>query len=141
MRDLLLMLHFTGIVIGAGSGFALFVIGFLSKSFSNEYKEEVLVKLFPLRYISYIGLFILVSSGLLLLSPYMMLVSNNAWLQTKFFCVSIIILASVFGAFQMLNVSRNKIAPAIAFKKLGLAGKLSFAMSIAVIISAVNVFH
>ena len=48
MRDFLLLIHFMGLVIGAGSGFAIFIIGFLSKQFPEQARAEVLLKLFPL---------------------------------------------------------------------------------------------
>ncbi len=139
MRDILLLAHFTGLIIGAGSAFALFVIGYLAAGFDAAYKRPVLLKLFPLRYISYVGLLLLITSGGLLISPFWPVPEIRAVVVTKLVFVGIIAALSVFGAYQMHRARRS--ADNNAFKLLSLAGKLSFASSLAVVTCAVYAFH
>jgi len=139
MKDVLLALHFTGLIVGAGSAFALFVIGYLAASFNAAYKREVLIKLFPLRYISYLGLLLLILSGGLLIPPFLPNLSQMPWLMAKLTFVGFLVLLSLFGWRQMRRAKQS--ADNDAFKMLGYAGKLSFASSLIIVACAVYAFH
>ena len=139
MKEALLLLHFLGLVIGAGAGFAVFVIGYLAPGFPATGKRDVLLRLFPLRYISYVGLLLLILSGGMLIQPYWPHHEELAWFGTKMVFVGVIAAASIFGMFQMrrarLSTDNN------AFKMLSYAGKVSFVSSIIVVACAVYTFH
>ena len=139
MKDAMLLLHFTALVIGAGSAFALVVIGYLAAGFDAAYKREVLIKLFPLRYISYLGLLLLILSGGMLLSPFVPNLSAMPLLIVKLAFVALLVVLSAFGWRQMQRARRG--ADNDAFKMLGYAGKLSFASSLVIIACAVYTFH
>ena len=139
MKYVLLMLHFTGLIIGAGSAFALLVIAYLAAKFDAEYKRDVLIKLFPLRYISYLGLLLLILSGGALLPPFQPGLAQMPWLLTKLAMVGFLVVLSLFGWHQMRRASRS--ADNDAFKMLGYAGKLSFASSLIIVACAVYTFH
>lgn len=139
MRDLLLITHFFGLIIGAGAGFSIFCIGLISKTFKPEYKLEVALKLISLRYISYLGLLVLVVSGGLLLSPFTPLLGHMPWLHAKLLAVAILVLLSAFGFTQIRRAQKGEAAP--AFKNLALVGKLSLIMSVSIVICAVMAFH
>lgn len=139
MKDILLLAHFTGLIIGAGSGFAVLVIGYLSANFNAEYKREVLVKLFPLRYISYIGLALLISSGVFLIVPFLPNLEYMPWLITKLLFVAFLVALSAFGAYQMRRAKREP--QNNAFVLLGYAGKMSFVSSLVIVSCAVFSFH
>lgn len=139
MRDALLLAHFTGLIIGAGSGFAIFVIGYLATNFKVEYKREVLIILFPLRYISYIGLALLIISGGFLVNPFLPNLELMPWLITKLIFVAVIAVLSIFGMYQMRRVRLHQDSD--AFTLLGYAGKISFASSLVVVACAVYSFH
>lgn len=139
MRDLLLITHFFGLIIGAGAGFSIFCIGLISKTFKPEYKLEVALKLIPLRYISYLGLLVLIVSGGVLLSPFTPLLGHMPWLHAKLLAVAILVLLSAFGFTQIRRAQKREAAP--AFKNLALVGKLSLIMSVSIVICAVMAFH
>ncbi len=139
MRDLLLIIHFAGLIIGAGTGFSIFCIGLISKSFRPEYKLEVALKLVPLRYISYFGLLVLIVSGGLLLGPFTPLLAQMPWLHAKLLAVAILVLLSGFGFTQIRRAQKGEAAPAL--KNLALVGKLSLIMSVIIVICAVIAFH
>ncbi len=139
MRDMLLLTHFTGLIFGAGAGFSIFVIGFLSKRFPDESREAVLVSLFPLRYISYIGLLLLVISGVQMAMPYYANLSNMPLFSVKILSVSLIVLISLYGFGQMQLAKHNN--PSVYLKRLGVAGKIGFALSLVTVYCAVYSFH
>ncbi|MEJ2045554.1 MAG: hypothetical protein P8X74_15450 [Reinekea sp.] len=139
MRDMLLLTHFTGLVFGAGAGFSIFVIGFLSKKFPPESREAVLVSLFPLRYISYVGLLLLVVSGVQMAMPYYINLRNMPLFSIKILSVSLILLISLYGVRQMQLAKNN--SPTLYLKRLGIAGKAGFALSLVTVYCAVYSFH
>ncbi len=139
MKDAMLLLHFTGLIIGAGSAFALFVISYLAAHFDASYKREVLIRLFPLRYISYLGLALLILSGGMLIPPFVPGLAHMPWLITKLAFVGLLVLLSLFGWYQMRRARLG--ADNNAFKLLGYAGKLSFASSLVIVTCAVYSFH
>jgi len=139
MRDLLLLLHFTGLIVGAGSAFALFVIGYLVPGFKPDYRREVLIRLFPLRYISYLGLLLLIISGGGLLAPFAHDLADMPWLIAKLVFVAILVALSLFGVYQMRRARAD--AQNNAFQLLGYAGKAGFASSLVIVTCAVYAFH
>jgi uncharacterized membrane protein SirB2 len=139
MREALLLAHFTGLIIGAGSAFALFVISYLATNFDAGYKRAVLIKLFPLRYISYLGLLLLILSGGGLLTPFLPNLTQMPWLIAKLAFVGFLVALSIFGWYQMRRAIRG--TDNDAFKMLGYAGKLSFASSLIIVTCAVYSFH
>ncbi len=139
MKDAFLLLHFLGLVIGTGAGFAVFVISYLAPKFPAAGRREVLIKLFPLRYISYFGLLLLILSGGALIGPLWPHVEQLSWFVSKMVFVAVIVAASILGAFQMHRAQRS--ADNNAFKLLGYAGKVSFVSSLIVVACAVFTFH
>ncbi len=139
MRDFQLLIHFIGLIFGAGTGFALFVIGFLAKRFPEASRIEVIRSLYPLRYISYIGLLLLLASGVLLALQISPVIYGTPLFITKMLAVSGIILLSLYGFWQMKFTNGSNIA--IRLKRLGFAGKFSFALSIVAVFCAVYTFH
>jgi hypothetical protein len=139
VRDILLLIHFMGLVMGAGSGFALFVIGFLSKQFPESTRAEILVKLFPLRYISYLGLLLLLVSGIPLLIPYGAAIHLMPLVMVKLTAVLIIVSLSIYGTLQMQLAKKGNLG--VYLKRLKLVGQLSFLFSLIAIICAVYSFH
>lgn len=140
MRDILLTAHFIGILMGPGLGFSIFCIGMLSKQFKPEYKQEVAIKLFPLRYLATCGLVVLIISGFGLLHPYFSVLTEMPWAIAKLAFVSVIAFFSIFSMLQMRAIKKgNDVAK--RFKNLALAGKINLSASIATVICAVLAFH
>lgn len=139
MKELLLLAHFIGLIVGPGAAFALFVIAYLAPGFDAGYRRAVLIKLFPLRYISYLGLLLLVVSGGPLLTPYVPGLAHMPWLIAKLVLVVFLVAVSLFGWYQMRRAIRG--ADNDAFKMLGYAGKLGFVTILVIVTCAVYSFH
>ena len=136
MREFFLMLHFLGLIIGAGSGFALFFIGLLAPRWPAAERREMMIRLFPLRYVSYGGLLLLIVSGSALLSPYAAGIAQMPWLWLKLAAVSVIVLCAIRGVRCMWRVPSQP----SALTQLPLLGKISFAASVLVVFCAVLTF-
>jgi hypothetical protein len=139
MKDIFLLAHFIGLIVGAGTAFAVFAISYLAPKFPAAARRDVLIQLFPLRYISYIGLLLLILSGGMLIIPMGGQVASQPGFMIKMVFVAAIVAASIFGMFQMRRARRS--ADNDAFRMLGYAGKVSFASSMAVVVCAVYTFH
>ena len=136
MREVLLVLHFLGLIIGAGSGFALFFISILAPRWPAAERREMMIRLFPLRYASYAGLLLLILSGGGLLMPYMRGLAQMPWFWLKLAGVTVIVWCAILGVLCMRRVASEPSALA----KLPLLGKISFAASVLVVLCAVLTF-
>ncbi|WP_027468598.1 hypothetical protein [Deefgea rivuli] len=134
MREFLLVLHFLGLIIGAGSGFALFFISLLAPRWPAAERRDMMIRLFPLRYASYGGLLLLILSGGALLTPYAANIPQMLWL--KFAGVAVIVGCAIRGVLCMRRVASQPSALA----QLPLLGKISFAASVLVVLCAVLAF-
>lgn len=139
MRDLLLLAHFIGLIVGAGSGFALLVIGMLSQGFPAEVRPLVMRRLFVLRYISYGGLALLVLSGSLLGGPFWRGLASMPYFVIKLTAVAGLIALSLMGALLMQRIKRTP--EARHFRSLALIGKTSVVLSLVAVTGAVYSFH
>jgi hypothetical protein len=139
MNDLALLLHMIGIAVGVGSAFSLFVIGIMAKSFDKSYKVEMLYKFFTLRYIAYIGLIVLIISGLFLTTPYIDEIPNMPYFITKLILAGMLLAISIYGTYQMVT-AKNK-TPQEVLKNLSYAGKIGFILGFLIIVTAVFAFH
>ena len=139
MKQILLLLHFLGLISGTGAGLAVYVIGMLAGRFDPACRRDVLIHLFPLRYLSYFGLLLLILSGGMMISPYWPGIAGNHWLVAKLALVFVLVALAAIGAYQMHRIKLGK--GESAFKMLGLAGKLSLVASLAVVLCAVYSFH
>ena len=136
MREFLLVLHFLGLIIGAGSGFALFFISLLAPRWPVAERRDMMIRLFPLRYASYGGLLLLILSGSGLFTPYAAGLAQMPWVWLKFAAVAVLVICAIRGALCMRRVASQPSALA----QLPLLGKISFAASVLVVLCAVLAF-
>lgn len=137
IRDLLLTLHFVGLFVGAGSGFALLVLGLQLRRFEAEVRTEIAIWLYTLRYTSYLGLLLLIVTGSLMLQSLWQGMQYSMWLWAKLCAVLIIAICALLG----LKAMRQPRPDLAVFRHLALLGKVSVAASIIVVICAVQSFH
>lgn len=136
MRESLLVLHFLGLIIGAGSGCALYFISLLAPRWPAAERREMMIRLFPLRYASYAGLLLLILSGGGLLTPHLAGLAQMPWFWLKLAAVAVIVVYAIRGALCMRQVASEPSALA----RLPLLGKISFAASVLVVLCAVLTF-
>lgn len=140
MRDLLLLTHFTGLVVGAGAAFSLWCVGLYTRSYDSDLREQLLLSLFRLRYISYIGLILQLTSGVMLLIPFLPVIDAFPLFKMKMIAVAGITLLAIYGLVVSLGVSPRSSATT-ALLKLGRIGKINIVLGLIAATCSVYTFH
>src|SRR5688500_12347207 len=70
MRDAMLFIHFLGLILGLGAGFASLFIGSANKNLSKEERQKFILRLRALGYMGLTGIALLIISGGYLATPY-----------------------------------------------------------------------
>lgn len=139
MRDALLLTHLTAFVVGAGSAFSLWFLGMMSKKFPVHTRQTFLLRLFPLRYASYIGLIVQIASGFALAGP-----ALGAFTQIPLFTLKLVavLLIFVFGSLGVLEMRRvNSERLSGCFVRLRRYGNINIILGIVAAVCAVYTFH
>lgn len=142
MYTTLLVLHFLGLALGVGTGFAQMTLGIAARDMAPPERTQFMLRASALGKNGSIGLLLLIVSGL----GMMALRGFSATLQwgggafhAKLTLV--VVLIGVFGYLQVLvrRVRREAGGPAMA--KLPKVGQAMLGLGIAVVICAVIAFH
>lgn len=135
----MLILHFIGLAMGLGTGFAHAFLGTITTKMSAEEAIKFRLHSLVLSKMGHIGITLLLISGFYLISPYWKVLSTMPLLIVKLSLVAIlIILISLIGA---AGSKAKKGDPAVQLKKMEALGKMTLLVGIAIVIVAVNVFH
>ena len=139
MREVMLILHFIGLTMGLGTSFAH---AFLDKLISKLEKEEATkfrLQVMVLSKMGYIGISLLIVSGVYLIIPYWSSLSQNPLLIVKLILVFILaILILLIGRGTKKAYKENAEGN---LKKIEPMGKLTLIIGITIVILAVNIFH
>jgi uncharacterized membrane protein len=139
MRDLLLILHFIGLAMGVGTGFAMLRIGFSTRNLAPAERGPLFQKISVLRLNAYTGLALLILSGLALLALQPgLLAAAGGLFHAKLLLVAVMVV--VVGIMHALigKAKRAGGPPPAILPKLG---NLNFALGLIVVILAVLAFH
>jgi len=135
----MLILHFVGLAMGLGTGFAH---AFLSKPAAKMSLEEATkfrLHSLVLGIMGNIGISFLLISGLYMITPYWGSLSSMPLLIAKlslvFVLVALIVLINIFGSKAKKGDAENQ------FKKMGVLGKMTLLTGLAIVVLAVKVFH
>lgn len=139
MYDLLLILHFIGLAMGVGTGFALLRIGFSNRNLPPAERGMLFQKISALRLNGYTGLTLLVLSGLglLVLRPGLFSVGGG-FFHAKLALVAVMVV--VVGSMHLIlgKAKRAGGPPPAILPKLG---NLNFTLGLIVVVLAVLAFH
>ncbi len=137
-RDIMLILHFIGIAMAVGTGFAQMFLGIAASKMGEEAPKFMLKTLY-LRNMGRIGLILLILSGLFLMTPYWTVVLSQHILLTKLVLVAfIIVLFGMIEANAARAIQENGGPSLLRLRKIG---PLLLLTSLLVIIIAVMYFH
>lgn len=139
MREILLILHFIGLVMGLGTSFAFMFLGMASSKLPKDEARKFSIHAFALSKMGHIGLTLLVVTGILLMEPYWATLFDNPLLLAKLFLV--LVLAALIGIIS----ATSKKAKAGDFekhmKKMAPLGRLSMLVGITIVVLAVYLFY
>lgn len=139
MRDIMLIVHFLGLVMGLGTSFAHAFLGAATAKMNEEEATKFRLNAMVLSKMGHIGIFLLLVSGIYLILPYWPSIGENPLLIVKLVLVAfLIVLITLISRGTQKAYQRNAEQQ---LKKIEPLGKLTLLVGLAILIVAVNVFH
>jgi len=135
----MLILHFIGLTMGLGTGFAHAFLGTIASKMPADEETKFRLHSLGLSMMGHIGITLLLVSGFYLITPYWKVLSTMPLLIVKLVLVAmLILLISLIG--RAGKKAKNGDAE-VQLKKMETLGKLTLLTGIAIVIVAVNIFH
>lgn len=139
MKDVMLIIHFIGLVMGVGTSFAFIFLGRVKSKMENQEGQKFLLNTLALGKMGQIGLTLLVISGGYLMTPYWQSLSTSFLLTTKLVLVLVLIVFII--TISSLAKKAKKGDAEKHIKKIELFIKLALLTSLSIVIIAVYNFH
>lgn len=139
MREVMLIVHFIGLAMALGSGFAnLFLNAVVSKLEPAE-RGNFMARISVLGRMGQTGLALLILSGLSLMTPYWKVLGDMPLLIAKLSLVGVLVL-SVAYILITLNKSKKQGNPGL-LKNIKPLGMLNFFIGVTIVMLAVLIFR
>lgn len=139
MRDLMLIVHFIGLAMALGTGFANLFLGAVASKLEPAERGSFMSKTLILGRMGQIGLVLLILSGFYLLTPYWAALSSMPLLIIKLILVALLVIL-VFMIMLIVRKAKKEGNPAL-LAKIKPIGIMNFLLGIAIVVFAVLVFH
>lgn len=139
MRDVMLILHFLGIAMGAGVSFAFLFLGLAAKKMAKEEAQKFMLNTYTLARMGNIGLVLLFLSGGYLMTPYWKLLGEMPLLATKL--VLFLALGALLGIISSNARKAKQGDPEPYMKKIENLGRFTLIITITIVVLAVLSFH
>jgi len=139
MRETMLILHFIGLTMGLGTGFAHAFLGTAISKMSPEEGTKFHLHTLVLARMGQVGIGLLLISGFYMITPYWKVIGNMPILMIKLGLVAILIVLVT-----LLGIAGKKAKQGDAerqFKKIAVLGKITLLVGIAIVVMAVMTFH
>ncbi len=139
MREFMLILHFIGLTMGLGTGFAHAFLGRAVAKMTADEATRFRLHSLSLSTMGHIGISLLVISGLYLITPYWKILPSSPLLILKLSLVLILLVL-----ITLINISAKKAKQGdadVQLKKMAQLGKLTLITGLAIVIVAVAIFH
>lgn len=139
MRDVVLVIHFVGLAMALGTGFANLFLGVVASKLEPAEKGSFMSKTLILGRMGQIGLGLLILSGLYLASPFWQAIGFMPLFIVK---LSLVVLLTIVVSMISLKVKKAKKEnnPAL-LAKIKPLGIITFLLGIAIVVFAVLSFH
>jgi len=139
MREVMLTLHFIGLTMGLGTGFAQAFLGIVISKMPPGEATKFRLHSLVLGKMGFIGIVLLIFSGLYLMTPYWKVLPSTPLLILKLVLVTILV---VLITLISITSKRAKNGDAEgSFKKMGPLGKMALITGLVIVILAVSIFH
>ena len=139
MRELMLVIHFIGLAMALGAGFANIFLGAAASKLEPAERGSFMSKTAILGRMGQIGLGLLLLSGFYLMTPYWSMLGEMPWLKAKLGLVGLLLIL-ISWALITLRRAKKQNNPAI-LARLRPLGMLNLLIAIAIVILAVLTFH
>jgi len=137
MRELMLVIHFIGLAMALGAGFANLFLGSVASKLEPAERGKFMSRLVVLGRMGQTGLGLLLLSGFGLLTPYWKVLGQMPFLIAK---LSLVTLLLISVSTILILVKKANGNPAV-LAKIRPFGMLNFFLGIAIVILAVLTFH
>jgi hypothetical protein len=142
MLDLWLILHFLGVALGVGTGFAMMTLGLSTRDMPPEDRGAFMRRASVIGLNGSIGLALLIGSGVGLLFTRgvdVVMAWGGMWFHIKLTLVAIFI--GVFGYLQVLVRQSRSAEGAAAAARIPVISRIMLVLGVSIVISAVLAFH
>ena len=139
MREVMLIIHFIGLAMALGSGFANLFLNVVVSKLEPAERGNFMAKIMILGRMGQTGLGLLVLSGLALTTPYWKVLGDMPLFIAKLSLVGVLLL-SVAWVLIILRKAKKQGKPAL-LKNVKPLGMLNFFLGITIVILAVLIFH
>ena len=139
MRDIMLIVHFIGVAMFLGTGFAYMILEIANSKLEKDERRNFSLRILPLSKMGHIGLALLIISGGYLMSPYWQILPNLPWLIVKLCLVAL--LTIVISIMAVYSRKAKKGDTERYLKKIEPYSTVAFILGLAIVIIAAVVFH
>jgi uncharacterized membrane protein len=139
MRDTFLVLHFIGLAMAVGGGFANLFLAAAAAKLEPAERGAFMLRTTVLARMGQIGLGVLILSGLYLITPYWSILSDMPTLIAKLSLVVLLILLVATVSLRVRKAQKQNDASSLA--KLKPLGMLIFLTGLTIVVLAVVTFH
>lgn len=135
----MLILHFVGLTMGLGTGFAHAFLGMVASKMSVDEATKFRMHSLVLSKMGHIGLGLLIVSGLYLITPYWGMLPHSPMLMLKLGLVCVLVaLISMIGVYTKKARQGDS---ELYLKKMEQLGKMTLPIGLVIVILAVYIFH
>jgi hypothetical protein len=139
MRDIFLLIHFIGLSMAVGTGFANLFLGSAAAKLEPAERGPFMLKTTILVHMGQTGLGLLIISGFYLITPFWKTLSDMPALMAKLALVAVLIVSVTLTSLQVKKAKQEN-NPALLLK-LKPMGMLNFLIGITIMLMAVLTFH
>jgi len=139
MREIMLILHFVGLVMGLGTSFAHAFLSIVTSKMTEDETTKFRLQSLVLSKMGNIGIILLVVSGLYLITPYWKTLPSNPLLMLKLALVAVVITLII-----LINTRAKKARkgdPIFHLERMEKMGKFTLMVGLAIVVIAVSIFH
>jgi uncharacterized membrane protein len=138
MREVMLIIHFIGLSMGLGTGFAFLIFGIVASKLEKEDAKKFMLNAFSLIKMAQIGLVLLVISGLYLMTPFWATLLATPLLIAKLTLVVILIVIVIVNSVAMGKAKKGDLLN--QKKKIQALGRITLIIVLIIVTLAVLIF-
>ncbi len=139
MREIMLIVHFLGLAMGLGTGFANLFVGLAAAKMETAEAAKFRMQSAVLIRMGHIGLGLLIISGFYLITPYWATLTAMPFLMIKLALVICLVTLVSILTVKVRKAKQSSTPP--DFEKLALLGKITLLITISIVVMAVYSFH
>jgi hypothetical protein len=139
MREVMLIIHFIGLAMALGAGFANLFLNAVASKLEPAERGGFMSKIVILGRMGQIGLGLLILSGLSLTTPYWKVLNEMPLFIAKLSLVSLLLISVIMILF-ILRKAKKQGKPAL-LKNVKPLGMINFVIGITIVVLAVLIFR